>query len=111
MALFAYGIPFWQKIAQKQQLFPHINPRRPKLCDPIRYLLQSIWLICHYLMLTLVKKPIQFIVYIRQYYQNLFARLSPVARDMIHHKKTNTRHYGNTLYYRSLLFLPFLLSY
>ncbi len=28
--------PFWQKIAQKQQqLFPHINPRRPKLCDPI----------------------------------------------------------------------------
>ncbi|HGN0024092.1 TPA: UDP-forming cellulose synthase catalytic subunit [Proteus mirabilis] len=83
--------PFWQKIAQKQQqLFPHINPRCPKLCDPIRYLLQSIWLICHYLMLTLVKKPIQFIVYIRQYYQNLFARLSPVARDMIHHKKKNT---------------------
>lgn len=80
--------PFWRKIARKQRLlFPHINPRCPKVFDPLRYLLQSIWLICHYLVQLLVKKPTQFISYVRNLYKKLFVHVSPIAIEIIEHKK------------------------
>lgn len=91
--------PFWRKIARKQRLlFPHINPRCPKVFDPLRYLLQSIWLICHYLVQLLVKKPTQFISYVRNLYKKLFVHVSPIAIELIEHKKKNTSIWQYLLY-------------
>ncbi|MEQ4923400.1 UDP-forming cellulose synthase catalytic subunit [Proteus hauseri] len=91
--------PFWRKIARKQRaLFPHIDPRCPKVFDPLRYLLQSIWLITHYIALFLVKKPTQIITYLRQLYQRLFAHVSPVAVEIIHHKKQRTSFWQRFLF-------------
>ncbi|XTD82649.1 UDP-forming cellulose synthase catalytic subunit [Proteus vulgaris] len=91
--------PFWRKIARKQRLlFPHINPRCPKVFDPLRYLLQSIWLICHYLVQLLVKKPTQFISYVRNLYKKLFVHVSPIAIEIIEHKKKNTSIWQYLLY-------------
>lgn len=41
--------PAWQPIRQNHQVwFPHISPNRPRLGDPLRYLLQSVWLLAVY---------------------------------------------------------------
>lgn len=83
--------PFWRKIAQKQrELFPHIDPRCPKIFDPLRYLLQSIWLIIHCIALFLVNRSSQSIHVISQLYQTLFTRLSPFAIKIISHKEKTT---------------------
>ena len=38
--------PRWQVIRERHgEFFPHINPHRPRPLDPIRYLLQSLWLL------------------------------------------------------------------
>ncbi len=38
--------PRWQAIlARHETYFPHINPHRPRPLDPLRYLLQSLWLL------------------------------------------------------------------
>lgn len=38
--------PRWQAIlAHHETYFPHINPHRPRPLDPLRYLLQSLWLL------------------------------------------------------------------
>lgn len=103
--------PFWRKIARKQRLlFPHINPRCPKVFDPLRYLLQSIWLICHYLVQLLVKKPTQFISYVRNLYKKLFVHVSPIAIELIEHKK-KIHPFGNICFIQLLLFWLFSLFY
>ena len=39
-------LPRWQYIrANHDVFFPHINPHRPRPLDPLRYLLQSLWLL------------------------------------------------------------------
>ena len=39
-------LPRWQYIrANHDVFFPHINPHRPRPLDPLRYLLQSVWLL------------------------------------------------------------------
>ncbi|NUU65770.1 UDP-forming cellulose synthase catalytic subunit [Enterobacteriaceae bacterium BIT-l23] len=36
----------WQRIrAQRQRLYPQIDPQRPRPLDPLRYLIQSLWLL------------------------------------------------------------------
>lgn len=36
----------WRRVRARQRaLFPHINPRRPRPLDPLRYLLQALWLV------------------------------------------------------------------
>ena len=38
--------PRWQRIRDAQsELFPHINPQRPRPLDPLRYLIQCLWLL------------------------------------------------------------------
>ena len=38
--------PRWQRIrARHGELYPHINPNRPRPLDPARYLIQAIWLV------------------------------------------------------------------
>jgi cellulose synthase (UDP-forming) len=38
--------PRWQAILNNHHdYFPHINPHRPRPLDPLRYLLQSLWLL------------------------------------------------------------------
>ncbi|MDU5514273.1 MAG: UDP-forming cellulose synthase catalytic subunit, partial [Enterobacter sp.] len=38
--------PRWQRIrARHSELYPHINPNRPRPLDPARYLIQAIWLV------------------------------------------------------------------
>lgn len=38
--------PRWQAIREHHgDYFPHINPHRPRPLDPLRYLLQSLWLL------------------------------------------------------------------
>lgn len=38
--------PRWQAIRERHgEFFPHINPHRPRPLDPIRYLLQCVWLL------------------------------------------------------------------
>ena len=38
--------PRWQAIREHHgEFFPHINPHRPRPLDPIRYLLQALWLL------------------------------------------------------------------
>lgn len=38
--------PRWQAIRERHgEFFPHINPHRPRPLDPIRYLLQAVWLL------------------------------------------------------------------
>ena len=38
--------PRWQRIrARHSELYPHINPDRPRPLDPARYLIQAIWLV------------------------------------------------------------------
>ncbi len=38
--------PRWQRIrANHDLLYPHINSHRPRPLDPLRYLLQSLWLV------------------------------------------------------------------
>ncbi|MGL4726853.1 MAG: UDP-forming cellulose synthase catalytic subunit [Scandinavium sp.] len=38
--------PRWQRIRENHaEFYPHINPHRPRPLDPIRYLLQSVWLV------------------------------------------------------------------
>jgi len=38
--------PRWQRIRARQaELYPHINPDRPKPLDPARYLIQAAWLV------------------------------------------------------------------
>ncbi len=38
--------PRWQNIrARHAQLYPHINPDRPRPLDPARYLIQAAWLL------------------------------------------------------------------
>ena len=38
--------PRWQVIRERHgEFFPHINPHRPRPLDPIRYLLQCVWLL------------------------------------------------------------------
>ncbi|EPY6989695.1 UDP-forming cellulose synthase catalytic subunit [Klebsiella quasipneumoniae] len=45
-ALMPLETPRWQAIlAHHDTYFPHINPHRPRLLDPLRYLLQSLWLL------------------------------------------------------------------
>nr|WP_286146395.1 hypothetical protein [Shigella sp. FC1967] len=91
--------PFWRKIAKKQRaLYPHIDPRCPKIFDPLRYLLQSIWLVCHYVGHLLIKKPIQFIFYIRKSYKKLVVHVSPIAVGIIEHKKKTTPFWQYILY-------------
>jgi len=37
--------PRWQRIrARHSELYPHINPNRPRPLDPARYLIQALWL-------------------------------------------------------------------
>ncbi len=45
-ALMPLETPRWQAIlARHETYFPHINPHRPRPLDPLRYLLQSLWLL------------------------------------------------------------------
>ncbi len=45
-ALMPLETPRWQAIlAHHETYFPHINPHRPRPLDPLRYLLQSLWLL------------------------------------------------------------------
>lgn len=45
-ALMPLETPRWQAILNNHHdYFPHINPHRPRLLDPLRYLLQSLWLL------------------------------------------------------------------
>lgn len=45
-ALMPLETPRWQAILNNHRdYFPHINPHRPRLLDPLRYLLQSLWLL------------------------------------------------------------------
>jgi hypothetical protein len=38
--------PRWQRIrARHSELYPHINPDRPRPLDPARYLIQAVWLV------------------------------------------------------------------
>ena len=38
--------PRWQRIrAHHNELYPHINPDRPRPLDPARYLIQAVWLV------------------------------------------------------------------
>lgn len=38
--------PRWQRIRERQQqLYPHLNPDRPRPLDPARYALQTLWLV------------------------------------------------------------------
>ncbi len=47
--------PRWQAIREHHgDYFPHINPHRPRPLDPLRYLLQSLWLLA-----TRVRKRIK----------------------------------------------------
>lgn len=45
-ALIPLETPRWQAILTRHgDYFPHINPHRPRPLDPLRYLLQSVWLL------------------------------------------------------------------
>lgn len=45
-ALMPLETPRWQAIlARHETYFPHINPHRPRPLDPLRYLLQCLWLL------------------------------------------------------------------
>jgi hypothetical protein len=45
-ALMPLETPRWQAILNvHHDYFPHINPHRPRPLDPLRYLLQSLWLL------------------------------------------------------------------
>lgn len=38
--------PRWQRIrAEHKNLYPHINASRPRPLDPVRYLIQTCWLL------------------------------------------------------------------
>lgn len=38
--------PGWQQIIQqRRRLYPHISPERPQPLDPVRYLIQTLWLV------------------------------------------------------------------
>ncbi|OAT34797.1 UDP-forming cellulose synthase catalytic subunit [Proteus myxofaciens] len=79
---------FWQNIVKKQRaLFPHINPRCPKLFDPLRYLLQSIWLTGQYAVYFFIKKPITLIAYIKSVDRRVFTHASPIVSQIVENKK------------------------
>lgn len=45
-ALIPLEHPRWQHIrARHHELYPHINPDRPRPLDPLRYALQALWLV------------------------------------------------------------------
>lgn len=102
--------PFWRKIARKQrELYPHIDPHCPKVFDPLRYLLQSVWLACHYVAHLLIKKPTQFIFYIRKTYKKLFVHVSPIAIKLIENKKKTTPFWQYALYSVIAIFAIFFI--
>ncbi|MBU9812231.1 UDP-forming cellulose synthase catalytic subunit [Rahnella sp. SL6] len=38
--------PFWQRVnAQRTRWYPQISPSQPRLADPLRYIVQSVWLL------------------------------------------------------------------
>ena len=44
--LLRFESPAWQRVRQRRaQWFPHISAQRPRPADPIRYLLQTCWLL------------------------------------------------------------------
>ncbi|WKS81347.1 UDP-forming cellulose synthase catalytic subunit [Edwardsiella tarda] len=45
-AILCLESPAWQAVRQQRaRWFPHIDPLRPRLLDPLRYLLQGLWLV------------------------------------------------------------------
>lgn len=75
--IFRFESPTWQSILNNRRYwFPHINSDKPRLMDPVRYLLQITWLLISY--------PFTYQQYRRYKLSSLFESLGNLYSKQIH---------------------------